>query len=364
MAFSFSKIFSSLRTAAPSLLPQKIVGIDFGSGSIKVVELTQREGVVTLTAYGELQLGPYGEQALGEAVTLAKDKQVQSLVDVLRESNITATDGVLSLPLHSSFVTVMSVQTDSEEELDARVRVEARKYIPVPINEVFLNWVPLEQVGEAATNMQEVLVAAIQHESLNTMTELMGAVKMTSQPSEIEIFSTIRALSEDAEEPIAIIDLGARTSKMYIARKGLLHRLHRVQVGGSTATKALSKVFECDFLKAENIKRNYTPEVDRAADIKQSVIATYERPMQEFKRLLDQYESRSGVAIKKISLTGGGANFSELAPFASYTFDRPAEVANAFEKVEYPAFMEDALKEISPSFTVAIGAALRPFSGA
>jgi Tfp pilus assembly PilM family ATPase len=36
-------------------------------------------------------------------------------------------------------------------------------------------------------------------------------------------------------------------------------------------------------------------------------------------------------------------------------------LANPFSKVAYPAFMEDIMDEIGPSFTVALGAALRSF---
>jgi Tfp pilus assembly PilM family ATPase len=38
-----------------------------------------------------------------------------------------------------------------------------------------------------------------------------------------------------------------------------------------------------------------------------------------------------------------------------------AEYINPFTNVAYPAFMEDAMKEIGPSFVPALGAALRHF---
>lgn len=43
------------------------------------------------------------------------------------------------------------------------------------------------------------------------------------------------------------------------------------------------------------------------------------------------------------------------------TLGREILLANPFSKVAYPAFMEDNMKNIGPSFTVALGAALRVF---
>ena len=50
------------------------MGIDIGSSSIKVVEIEQTSKALTLRTYGELQLGPYANQALGESVKLDEDQ--------------------------------------------------------------------------------------------------------------------------------------------------------------------------------------------------------------------------------------------------------------------------------------------------
>jgi len=61
-------------------------------------------------------------------------------------------------------------------------------------------------------------------------------------------------------------------------------------------------------------------------------------------------------------LTGGGAAFLDMPKIASYLLDRSVELVNPFNKVAYPAFLEDTLIEIGPTFSVALGAALRPFT--
>lgn len=361
--FNFKKVFSSLKTVSKET-PTKVVGIDFGSASVKVVEVELlQKGVVSLTSYGELQLGPYANLGMGSFVKLPLEKRIEAVIDVIRESRVTAKDGVLSLPLSESFVTVMSLDAKENEDITPRVHVEARKYIPVPISDVTLEWTEIEHTGETQQLTRDVLLAAIQNDSLADMKSILDAISMTSQPSEIELFSTLRAISKEDDTSIAVIDIGASMSKLYVAEAGFLRRIHRVQVGGAYATNLIAQQLHLSFEEAENLKRNYTPESEHAELIKKIMTGLFERTFQEFKRVINQHEERTGIPVSRIVLTGGSVAFKDLATYAGFAFDREVEISNPFTKVAYPAFMEDTLKEIAPIFTVALGAALRPFQG-
>ena len=98
--------------------------------------------------------------------------------------------------------------------------------------------------------------------------------------------------------------------------------------------------------------------------MKKAVVATFERPLQEFKRVISQYELRIGAPVTRVVITGGASSFYDMHTYVSYMLDRTIEPANPFTKVAYPAFMADVLREIAPTFTVALGAALRPFENA
>lgn len=360
MAKGLKSFFSSLKPRT-NTLPTRVVGIDFGSSSVKVVELLQDEKFLALKTYGELQLGPYGEQDLGSVTNLEVPKRIEALVDVLRESKVAATSGVMTLQLSSSFVTVFAINAKVNEDIGPRVNIEARKYIPVPMSDVTLDWSELPTLGDRPDTVREVLVAAVQNESHADATSLMSAIKLNSQPTEIEIFSTLRAISKNDDTSIAIIDFGAQTSKLHISHEGTIRKIHRVFAGGAQATDRIAKTLNIPFAEAENIKRNYTSEDAHAAEIKKAVITTFERPLQEFKRVLKQYELRTGQPVARIVITGGSASFVEMKTYVNYMLDRTVEQANPFAKVAYPAFMEDVLEDIAPTFSVALGAALQPF---
>ena len=360
MAFNFKRLFSTLNTSNASG-PQRVVGVDIGSSSVKVVELEQGEKALRLTTYGELQLGPYAQEPLGSNVVLPLAQRTEALVDVLRESDVQASKVVITLPLAGSFVTTIAITAKPQDDIAPRVNVEARKYIPVPLTDVALEWVEVDPLKNTPQSVREVLVAAIQNDVLADSRKLLASIQKTSGSPEIEVFSVIRAITKETDESLAIIVLGAKTSKLYISEGGFLRRIHRVQGGGALATQRVADLLSVSFEEAENIKRNFSSEAPKASDIKKVVLSSYERPLQEFKRALSQYEVRSGSEFSRVVITGGSTLFPDFQQFTNYALDRQTFKSNPFTKVGYPAFMEDTITDIAPTFTVALGAALRAF---
>lgn len=339
----------------------KVVGIDIGSSSIKVVELQNRNDVLTLTTYGELELGPYAEESpVGQSVVLPANIERQAVVDILRESAVHAKQAVFAMPLSSSFVTIMSMQATAEEDISNRVRVEARKYIPIPIGEVTLDWAEVEGEGAEATT-RDVLLAAIQNDALARFNGLMDTVELPNTPIEIECFSAIRGLYEQEDGDSAIIDVGATSTKLYIVRNGLLQRMYRVRAGGAIFTEKLAAELGCTFEEAEFKKRNIATTDEQFMQIQKLHHSLYDRVIKEFKQVIEDYERKIGVEVSTIYFVGGGSLFPGFDNFISTALSHKVTVALPFNRVAYPAFMEDTMNSIGSTFAIALGAALRAF---
>lgn len=356
---AFSNIFSGF--AAKGGTTNRVVGIDIGSSSIKVVEVQERDGVLTLTTYGELQLGPYTDQEIGQSVTLDSKKEQQALVDVIRESAVKATSAVFAMPLSSSFVTTINFTADPKEDISSRVRVEARKYIPVPIGEVTLDWAEIDSGASKTENRRDVLVAAIQNEALSRFKVLMQFVNLKEPPTEIECFSALRGVYKEDEANIALLDMGAVSTKLYIAQNGLLQHMHRVRAGGAIATKRIASTLELTFEEAESVKRSAKKEDQNFHDVKRAHHSCYDRALQEFRQVISEHEEKTGSAIDAIYLTGGGSLFPTTKLLIEEALQKKVTYVNSFNKVAYPAFMEDMITELAPTFHVALGSALRNF---
>lgn len=351
-------LFSDLSKSGDS---KRVVGIDIGSSSMKVVEVQERDDVLSLTTYGELQLGPYADQEIGQSVVLDTKKEQQALIDIMRESAVKATDAVFSMPLASSFVTMIDLTAEPKEDISSRIRVEARKYIPVPIGEVTLDWAEIESDSGKTENQRKVLIAAIQNQALNRFRVLMQFANLKEPPTEIECFSSIRGVYKEGEENVAIIDIGAVSTKLYIANNGLLQRMHRVRAGGVIATKRIAGILSVSFEEAEIKKRMVNKNDNDFRDIERAHHSSYERTWQEFRQVIKEYEDNLSVKLDAVYLTGGGSIFPTIKTLAQDILRRDITAVNTFSKVSYPAFMEDMMSDLSPTFHTALGAALRVF---
>ncbi len=361
-------ILSSLSSGGARV--RSVVGIDIGSSAIKVVELQEKKGIVTLTTYGELQLGPYAKKEIGESVILTSSQEQEALVDIIRESAVTAKHAVFAMPLSSSFVTNVTIETEPNVDLSALVRVEARKVIPASLSEVTLDWAEVEFAKEeetkgkkdvSAKEQRSVLIAAIQNVALDRFKALMQFAGIEQPPTEIECFSTIRALYTAKDADMAIIDIGATSSKLYLAKNGLLMRLHRIRAGGAIATGRIASVLDIEFEAAEVKKQNADRSEPDFSDMKRAHDGSYDRAFKEFNQVMREYEKANAISIPAVYVSGGGAMFPGTDTLLQEALGRPVLRAHPFAKVAYPAFMQDTIKEIGPSFSVALGAAISTF---
>ena len=349
-----------------------VVGVDIGTSSIKVVQLKKKGGKAVLETYGALSLGPYMDLDVGAVTNLPDEKLGTALADVVRESGVTTLEAGFSIPSTASLIFVLDLPATIEEKQFASiVPTEARKYIPVPISEVVLDyWVipkkeedlsdPRMRDTAEAMNKTEVLVAAIHNE---TITRFKNVVKKTSLSSgffEIEVFSDIRATFAHELSPVMLMDFGASRTKIVIVEYGVVKSFHIVNRGSQDITSALSKSLSIPFSKAEEMKREfglYGSSLDR--NVAEIVKLSVDYILNESNNAVLAYERKYQKTVSKVILSGGGSQLKGFFEAARTNFTCEVELGNPFGKVEAPAFLENVLKTTGPEFAIAVGLALR-----
>lgn len=361
----FKGVFSSDKGSS-------VLGIDIGPSSIKIVQLKKRKGRAILETYGELSLGPYVGLEVGRATNLDVEKLSQAVVDVLRESNVTTNKCGISIPMGASLVTFIKLPKASEGQLAQMIPLEARKYIPVPISEVSLDYLVIPQSDSVASEYEtsvekpaektvDVLLVVIHNDAVQKNKEITKIAKLEAGFSEIEIFGAMRAVLEPGNSPQMIIDFGSGSTKMYIVERGILRTSHMVARGSQDITLAISKSLGITVDEAEKLKKEkgLLPRTGGEMDIQEITSLTLDYIFSEISRTLLSYQKKTNKNISKIFLTGGGVLLKGLREKAEASFNVPVVMADPFSKLEFPAFLENVLKEAGPSFAVAIGLALR-----
>ncbi len=371
MAF-FSKFFTKPEPRA--------LGIDIGSSAIKIVQLKKKNGQAILETYGELALGPYAGLSVGQAVQLPTDKLAAALSDLMKEKevNVTTKSCGLSIPFSSSLMAVIEMPQVAQKELAVMVPIEARKYIPVPISEVMLDWsviprsdVKVESVAEelppdgspfgasaAVIPKVDVLMVAIHKETIARFQDIVAQAGLNAGFFEIEIFATSRAVMDEGLRPVMIMDMGAATTKLYVIERGIIRTSHTINRGSQDITSNISKSLNMTPEQAEVMKREVGISGDDKS-VNDIITLVLDYIFAEANTALLDYEQRYNKTVSKTILVGGGAALKGLLEMAKANFKTEAELAAPFSKVLTPAFLEKILHETGPEFAVAIGLALR-----
>jgi len=351
------------------------VGIDIGASSIKVVEVESVEERAVLRNYGELVLGPRAGVAAGQATSLSPEQLAEALNDLLHEAGIVLGHTTFAIPFNASLLSVIELPDVGRKDIESMVSLEARRYIPVPLSEVSLDWwvLPKRTTGGQKTaegpeektlpaKKIEVILAAIHNEALNkyeTIKRVAHAPTATSH-MEIEIFSTLRAVAGRSLVPTLVIDVGAGSTKLILVDEGVVRGSHLISMGGQDVTIALSKSLGIPFSQAEEMKCRVKIEDDKESrDVAVVVELIIANIMNEAMRFAQNYEGKYGVKVAKVILVGGGARLKGFKEVATRNFPGvDIEVGDAFARLDTPAFLEATLKELSSKFAVAVGVAL------
>ena len=371
----FSKFFNQGESSA--------LGVDIGSSAIKIVQIKKKNGQAVLETYGELALGPYVGVGVGQAVILTTDNIAQALTDLMREKevNITTKKCGISIPFASSLMSVIEMPAVSSKQLAVMVPLEARRYIPVPISEVMLDWsvIPKSEVREedsseyttteerssagatkasAALSKVDVLIVAIHNETIARYQEIVAKSGLEAGFFEIEIFSTMRAVLDEALRPVMIMDIGAASTKLYVIERGVIRSSHTINRGSQDITLTISKSMGLSLERAEIMKRQVGA-AGKDKNLTDVIILTLDHIFSEVNNALLAFEKKYNKTVSKVILVGGGSALKGLAELARNNFKTDIVIADPFNKVSAPAFLENILKETGPEFAVAIGLALR-----
>ena len=369
----FKKILNSASGLFVSSSSDSAVGIDIGSSAIKIVEIKKKKGKAFLETYGSISLGSYGGVDVGRVTNLPVEKIVEALKEVLKQSGVVTTSAALSIPVQSSLIFTVELPPQvKESEIASIVPTEARKYIPVPITEVSLDYFLLpkkEPTFEEANNpdvslsqseKNEVLVVAIQNDAISKYRSIVSQSQLEAGFFEIEIFSSVRANFEHELSLVLLMDFGASHTKLSLIEFGMVKSFHTINRGSADISDSISKSLSIPFAKAEEMKKEFGLFENPVEKSLVDVIKIHtDYIFSETNNVLLGYEKKYGRTISKVILSGGGSLLKGMKEVAENNFRAEVEIGHPFSKVAAPEFLEKVFETVGPEFAVALGLALR-----
>ena len=351
------------------LIPKKFLGIDIGTSSIKIVELSSWAGRIKLENYGEISAEAIYQKPFRtfEKSTLLLSSQdiSRAIKAVIEETKIKSRECIFSIPDFSSFFTNIELPPMSPEEIPEAVRAEARYHIPVPLSEVTLDWQLIEGgIQDFKSTKLKVIVVTVPNEIINQYKNIASILNLELFALEAEVFGLMRSLIEKEEKRlVGLIDIGDRSTTCSIFEKRILKTSHSFDLSGSDLTERIAKGLGIDYKTAENLKRKYgilssqlEPE---GKNIRQILIPLIDLIIGEVEKIFKNFSWKEGEEVKRIVLAGGSAFLPGLAEYFRDYFKNEVEIANPFSRTIFPPILEKTLKEMGPSYAIAVGLALR-----
>ncbi len=334
-------------------------GLDIGASKIKVCKVF-----------------PMGENFRVEKIGLAVNSlaslefdssQRQKLIDDIhkarKEAGIKERRVVVSVPETKVYAMVVPMPVMPNSEISSAIKWEAEQFIPLPINEVELDYAVVKKPPRGSKGEKMlVYVVAAKKKFLETLVDFLVEADLEPIAVENETVALARVFSYLKGSSL-ILDLGALKTGISILDEGNLMFSHSIELGGVAMTRALAKSLSLELVQAEQYKLTYgLKEGEFEGKIKKSILLVLSKIIDEVKKASEFFANTYHKQIRRILLSGGGAYLPELSAYLTDKFPKvEVLLADPFIKVKSGKNDKLRLPEARAIYGVAVGLARRQF---
>lgn len=348
-------MFSGLKKNSNAL-----IGIDFGSNSIKAVAISKGKGTFQIDAVAEAPV-PKGLIVDGHFENIDKLTQI---IKQLRKNFPTSYKNVAIAVSGADVITkVISMNADLNElELESQVEMEAESNIPFPLDEIFLDF---EVICPNATDktLNDILLSAARKETVVAQVDCVEDAGLVTKVVDVASHAQARACEflferADYDRGIAIVDIGASQMMLNIVHQGNVIFSRSKNHGGAICTQMMSDHYSMKFIEAEKVKIDHEWPVDCDVDVIAPFINMTVNHLRFDLRMFTN--APNNIQVEKVILIGGCQLMPALVAQLEEELELDIEVANPFIGFEYKNESDKALlHKVGPKYMMALGLALR-----
>lgn len=353
---------------------ESYLGVDIGGGGIKIVEVRNDKHRARLSTYGFADDEAMFREAGANSSTNIGDPERASatLRDICTRAKVETTQAVTGLPIAAVFSSIITLPRMPKKELPNAVAWEAKKLVPLPLEDVIMDWKLLTPEAELEKKAEEgksatvrVLLTAAPKTLVEQYLGVFQRAGLELVSLETEAFALIRALVGADPAPVCILDIGATRTSMVIIDDATPVFNRSIEVGGKHFTKAIADAMGADPESAERLKLDLAvlPSGNAAVAALPAILPVTLAPViQEVRYGLNLYlsqEEHRGRVIEKIILAGGSALLPTLPGLLARELNLRVFVGDPWARVIYPVDLRPALDAIGSRFAVAVGLAMR-----
>ncbi len=343
-----------------------IFGLDIGSSSVKAMqmEFDRKNGRMRVLGYG---LTNFDNKVMENGVITdykSMAKPIYQLFSKELVGSIGTRRVVLSIPTAHAFSRILNLPKLNRKALREAVRLEAEQYIPVPIDDLYIDY---EQVSDKpdAEGLVEILVVAAPKKIVDAYLNLMKMLDLEVVAVETNLSAATRliSLTENKDNiPTLLIDVGSESIDISVLDKSL-RVTGTVTSGGNDFTKAIASQLQIAPNEATAIKAHFGLAVSKhQKSVKIAVTPIIDQLVKEVQRLMRYYSERINDHdhIQQVITMGGGANMPGLSDYLTEQLRLPARQCSPWQMLSFGDLQPPHDLESSMYITVAGLALVNP----
>jgi type IV pilus assembly protein PilM len=342
---------------------KSVVGIDISSTSVKLLELSVRDGRYWVESYG---VQPLPQHAVVEKNIADPESVGDTIERLIHQTNPKSSQAAAAVASSAVITKVIEMDADmADDEREVQIRMDAEQYIPYPLDEVSLDF---EVLGQTAHNPNRVnvLLVASRTENVDMRAESLELAGLTPKIIDVESYALERAFAlivdtlPGSPELVAILDIGHSTTTLSVLHHEKIVYSREQLFGGKQLTEDIQRRYGLSYEEAGRAKKegnlpdDYEPEV--LLPFMDAIVQQAARSLQFF------YSSTQYNRVDHILLAGGNANIHGLAQMLQEKLGHRVSIANPFLQMGFsPQIDTNQIENDAPSLMVACGLALRSF---
>lgn len=343
---------------------RSILGVDIGTASIKVAEISKSSSKPKLKNYGILKGYSYLERPNSAIQTntlkIAEKETAELLRAIINKAGFKAKEAVAAIPSFSCFTAFLEVPQMSDIDMAKTMPFQISHNIPVPVSEAAIEWLKLGERETEEGVKQQILIILIPKEIIEKYKTIFKLAGLKLLSVESESLSLVRALIGGDPTPTLIIDIGAHSTNIAVVNEKFLRANRFTDFAGASLTRAIAKGLNINVKRAEELKiRKGLKAAGGEYELSTLPQPFLDAIINEAVKAKEEYEKKSGRRIERAILAGGGANLIGINEYVEKQINLPIITANAFLQVFYPKELELLIKELGPELSVAIGAGIK-----
>jgi type IV pilus assembly protein PilM len=342
-------------------ITEPLIGVDIGYQSLKIVQLNRQAFPPKLIAFSSAPIPVKGMTSGNRDHSAEIAKIIVKCMAEARPRRIHGKYVVSGLPESRVFTKIIDVPTMSAKEMEIAIPHEASRHIPLPLEEIYLDYQPLNL---KKNKMESILFVAAPQKLVEKYLNVLRLANLEPIALETKPIAAGRSLIAPGEsQPTLIVDIGAEATGISVFDLGTLKFTYTIPHGGFTFTKAIANFLNVDFEQAEKIKRvcgvSNQCKYGNLLSALQPILADI---LEEITNAIKFYEHRAqpNRRITNIRLCGGGANTKGLAEYLYQQMKNKIKVTIGNPLIN---LNQRSTRKMPPAeilhFTTAIGLALR-----